>query len=346
MTDFEDWKRRAQEADILEEAIARGATLKRAGKEHTGPCPACGGKDRFSINAGKRIFNCRGSVGGDVIGMVMHIDGLSFTQACEALTGEPPPNGHSKPLSEPERQERARQRLEAEARQRVLKAQQEAYEADTREAAQAIWDASRPVPGTLAEVYLRSRGIVLEKYPDVLRFHPALPYPGKSKRYPVLVSRVDDLGGALTAVWRIFLRDDGRKADVPNAKLGLGPSAGGAVRLGGVESHIGIAEGVETALGAWLLNGCRYPVWSGLSTAISSLEIPLGVDWVTIFPDGDRPVKKQGDEYQPAVPAGRRAANALYVRLVEEGLRCNVAAEPPIGMDYLDLWVASQREVA
>jgi hypothetical protein len=45
----------------------------------------------------KRVFNCRGcDVGGDVIKLVEHLDGIDFTAACTKLAGEPPPaNGHA-----------------------------------------------------------------------------------------------------------------------------------------------------------------------------------------------------------------------------------------------------------
>lgn len=344
---FEDWKRRAAESDILQEAVRLGAKLKRAGREWIGPCPTCGGTDRFSVNPSKGVFNCRGATGGNIIAMTMHVAGLSFLEAVEAITGEPNPSGReAKPLSAEECEAREKQRAENEARQRSREAEQAAYQEDTRETAQAIWSASQPIAGTLAQTYLRSRGIVLDEYPDVLRFHPVLPYPGKSKRYPVLVCRVDDVIGNLTGIWRIFLRDDGRKADVENAKLGLGPTAGGAVRLNGMAPHIGIAEGVETALAAWLLIGRSIPVWSGLSTSYVNLEVPLGVSRITIFPDGDRPLRKRGHEYEPAIPAGRKAAQALFARLTEDGVRASIAAEPPPGKDYNDLWIEQMREVA
>jgi putative DNA primase/helicase len=345
---FEDWKQRALQSDILAEAQRRGAKLKRAGREWVGPCPVCGGADRFSVNVQKRVFNCRGSEGGDVIAMVRHIDGVSFSEACADLTGESPPSGNLKSLSGAEKAERDRLRAEAEQRQQARKAQKLAYQEDTKEAAWKIWGASIGIPDTLAEKYLNARGIPTPDsgWPNVLRFHPSLPYPGKPKPYPVLVCRVDDVEGNLTAIWRIFLREDGRKADVENAKLGLGPSACGAVRLNGIASHIGIAEGVETALGAWLLTGQRIPVWSGLSTAISNFEVPLGVSRVTIFPDGDRPMRRRGREYEPAEPAGRKAAQALFARLTEEGIRAAIAAEPPPGKDYNDLWLEQVRELA
>lgn len=345
MTAFEDWKRKAQEADILSEAVARGAILKRMGREHIGPCPACAGTDRFSINVQKRVFNCRGAEGGDVVKMVMHLGGLSFKQACEELTGEPPPNGQARPLSEAEKAARAKTLADAKARERARQAREAAYQEDTREAANLIWRGGVEIAGTVADRYLISRGV--GGIEDLkLRFHASLPYP-KGKPYPALVARVDDVDGHLTAVWRIFLRDDGRKADVPNAKLGLGPARGGAVRLGGMSRKIGIAEGVETALGAWNLMNRAFPVWAALSTAgMVAFEPPLGVDHVVIFPDGDKPIRKRGHEYEPAIPAGRKAAEALRSNLLKAGVACTIAAEPPPGRDYLDLWREQCREDA
>jgi len=47
-----------------------------------GPCPVCGGTDRFSINRQKNLWNCRGcQKGGGVIDLVQHLQGLSFPAA-------------------------------------------------------------------------------------------------------------------------------------------------------------------------------------------------------------------------------------------------------------------------
>src|SRR5262249_25408457 len=60
-----------------------------------GPCPNCGGTDRFSINTVKGLFNCRGcNTVGDVIDLVIFLDHCGFEEACETLTHEPKPNGH------------------------------------------------------------------------------------------------------------------------------------------------------------------------------------------------------------------------------------------------------------
>jgi DNA primase len=76
-------------ADILATA-RRFTTLKREGSnEHVGPCPRCGGRDRFGVNTRKRVFNCRGcGARGDVIALVMIAQGVSFAEAVAELAGQ------------------------------------------------------------------------------------------------------------------------------------------------------------------------------------------------------------------------------------------------------------------
>jgi AAA domain/CHC2 zinc finger len=73
---------------------ARGIRLRKSGAELIGPCPVCGGTDRFSINIRKQIFNCRGcGKGGDGISLVQFLDGTDFLQAVETLAGKKPNGG-------------------------------------------------------------------------------------------------------------------------------------------------------------------------------------------------------------------------------------------------------------
>jgi hypothetical protein len=64
--------RHARSMRIEDEVGRRGIQLRRSGNnEYCGPCPKCGGRDRFSINTRKQLFNCRGCrKGGDVIELV------------------------------------------------------------------------------------------------------------------------------------------------------------------------------------------------------------------------------------------------------------------------------------
>jgi DNA primase len=69
---------RARAIRVEDEVARRGIALKRAGAEQFGPCPVCGGTDRFAINVHKQVFNCRVcGAKGDVIALVQHLDGVS-----------------------------------------------------------------------------------------------------------------------------------------------------------------------------------------------------------------------------------------------------------------------------
>jgi hypothetical protein len=86
-----NWLDKARAVRIEDELARRGITL-RGKNEQCGPCPVCGGDDRFSINIQKQVFNCRGcGVGGDVIALVQHLDGTEFNDAVTKLVG-PKPN--------------------------------------------------------------------------------------------------------------------------------------------------------------------------------------------------------------------------------------------------------------
>ena len=83
----------AKRADLV--ALAeRHTTLKRAsGREWAGPCPRCGGDDRFHVGAGAEgegWWACRQchSKRGDAIAFMQWLTpGLSLPEALQALTG-------------------------------------------------------------------------------------------------------------------------------------------------------------------------------------------------------------------------------------------------------------------
>lgn len=184
-----------------------------------------------------------------------------------------------------------------------------------------LWEAARPVGGTLVEAYLRSRGITLPP-PPALRFAPELPHALSGQRLPAMVARVEDVAGRFLGVHRTYLARDGHgKARVEPQKMMLGGVAGGAVRLGEAVDGLLVCEGIESALAAAQASG--RPAWAALSTSgLRALELPADVREVTIVPDGDRP--------------GRDAAIAAARRWIGEGRQVRIAATPD-GRDINDL---------
>jgi len=57
--------------------------------EAVGPCPGCGGTDRFSLNAKMNVWRCRQGggdpIGGDPIALVMHCENVTFRRAVQIL---------------------------------------------------------------------------------------------------------------------------------------------------------------------------------------------------------------------------------------------------------------------
>src|SRR5262249_57468892 len=78
----------AKAIPIERELERRGVRLKRMGHELVGPCPRCGGHDRFGVNTQNQVWNCRHCAkGGDILDLVQHLDGVTLGEAVKTLTG-------------------------------------------------------------------------------------------------------------------------------------------------------------------------------------------------------------------------------------------------------------------
>ncbi|MDO5606057.1 MAG: hypothetical protein Q4G25_12935, partial [Paracoccus sp. (in: a-proteobacteria)] len=79
------------------------------------------------------------------------------------------------------------------------------------EAAQRLFAAVQPIAGTLAETYLRSRGITRITGLDALRSHPRCYYRanGVTEIWPAMIAAVTDNDGKITGVQRTWLAGDG-----------------------------------------------------------------------------------------------------------------------------------------
>jgi Toprim domain/CHC2 zinc finger len=315
---------RASAVRIEDEIERRG--IKLVGRvDRCGPCPQCGGKDRFSINVRKQVFLCRGCAAhGNVIALVRFLDGCGFLEALEYLTGERAP-----------------------APSRPAPAATDAPSDDDRDAralmfAKQIVSEMRPILGTPGETYLRDiRKIDTEAVADVLERTDAIGWlpavyfnePDHAlhgRKLGAIISVMTDMITAepTGAISRTYLDPEGRK--LGKAKT-LGSPAG-IVRLSldeDVLEGLHLAEGLETALSAMSI-GLR-PMWATGSTALMA-KVPVlsGIEALTIIADHD------------ANGAGERAASEVASRWREAGRETHVYLREVLG-DFNDVLLETAR---
>ena len=119
-------------------------------------------------------------------------------------------------------------------------AEQRKEDAKRSGAAFRLWlDATPSLAGTLADRYLKGRGLdlaALGRQPSSLRFH-AKCFKGDDKSvHPALVAAIAgppnrEHGGKIVAVHRTYLTPAGGKLAAGHAKMTLGRYVGGAIRL-------------------------------------------------------------------------------------------------------------------
>lgn len=257
-----------------------GIPIQRAGSEMKGCCPFHPDKSpSFTIFDGGRRFYCFGcGASGDVLDFLRRLHGVGLREAADMLTGGELPTVRLAPLPPA------------------------SDEPDRREEARAIWEASQPITGTLAEVYLRWRCLHLP-LPDSLRF-AVLPYGKSGQTYPVLVAAVMAANGDLIGIQRTFLAGNGEgKAAVPKAKLSLGKVSGGAIHLAPPAASLIVTEGVEDAL--TLQQTLGVATWAAAGASM----LPK-----MAFPDLVRDVAIGGDNDDAGRDAARKAAHAFMLR--------------------------------
>jgi hypothetical protein len=276
----------ARDRDILQEAQQRGVRFPKsrrsgAAMEFVGPCPLCGGTDRFSINTRKQVFNCRQCrVGGNVIAFVQWIDGVTFTEAVLRLIGEDAGGATSRPAVDVE----AIRRQIAEAR-----AKAEAETVRRQQRARYWWQEAVPIWGTAAQVYLEDhRRLVLpaDISPRVLRYHPACPFGEWPSVEPCLLALFTDvLTDQPTGIMRTAL--DGGAGKIGRKAAGqMGRSAIKLVADEDVGESLVIGEGLETCLSGYPLG--LWPAWAlGSADAIAKFPLIPGVGHLVIHCEND-----------------------------------------------------------
>ena len=219
-----------------------------------GPCPMCGGKDRWRFTDHKQNgwWVCNTCGKGNGIELVMEFKGsIEFKSAAQMIEGV---IGKSEVVTNVERSP-----------------------AELRQAMTELWGQGVAVTSeSLSGRYLESRGV----------FHrcSSLRDVASMRCTGLLAKIVGPEGKAAVNVQRIYLDENAMKI-TRKVMPGTVPP-GSAVRLFPIGPVLGIAEGIETALSASKIFG--IPVWAALNAGnLEGFRPPDGVTEVVICADHD-----------------------------------------------------------
>lgn len=246
-----------------------------------GPCPVCGGRDRYRFDDHQQRggWYCNSCGAGDGFRLLQLLHGWDFRTArtrvleaadLAAAAGAAPPA--AAPPRRPDPTEPARPTARARALRR------------TATTPDAVPDVVR---------YLQSRSLWPLPPRCTLRAHAAAEYWHEGEqlgRYPALLADVVDVNCELVTVHATYLHDGAKLQGAAPRKI-LSPMVGRigcAVRLLPLAGDVlGVAEGIETALAASLLHD-GLPCWSALNaTLFAKFMPPREVRHVVLFADRD-----------------------------------------------------------
>lgn len=178
-------------------------------------------------------------------------------------------------------------------------------------AARRLFVITKPIRGTLAESYLRRRGIDNLSDLSSLRFHPRCYYRpsaiAPTETWPALIAAVTDPAGEITGLQRTWLARDGSgKAPLATPRRVMGDLLGHGVRFGIAADVLAAGEGIETVLSA----RCALPrmpmLAAGSAAHLAAILFPPGLQRLYILRDRD--------------PAGSAACDRLSERAASLGI--------------------------
>ncbi|GEP60933.1 toprim domain-containing protein [Reyranella soli] len=229
-----------------------------------GPCPICGGRDRFRFTNkdSDGWYFCNQCGPGSGILLLRRLHSWDHAEACRQVDRVLNAGANRRPAANVKaaRSNASRQ----SAIERLLRL------------------ANKP---EIVSAYLAKRAIAASS--PLLRGHPACDYYDQDRglvgRFPAVVAPVVAPDGKLISAHRIYLADlDPRKKNMEV----IGTLNGAAVRLYEVDDEMGIGEGIETCLAAYQLFG--IPMWAALTAyGIETFEPPPGLQRLHIFGDND-----------------------------------------------------------
>ena len=288
---FADWQ---DKADVLE--------LKREGAELSGPCPVCGGVDRFHVGRnreGGAKVGCRGCMDGQPDDARRKAFGVVLREAFpERGRGERGGNGNRKPPLRQTPRKRACRRSDAMA----------------VEDAERLWAGAVAAEGTPAMDYLELRGVNPWRIPDGSEPCGWLP-AGKALELldhakagtppegcaGVLVWPWTDAAGAVLAVQCEGLDGRGRRCD-PRWRRTVGRMEAAFFRCGWTDSQrTVIVEGPMDAVAVATVDGVDAYAVGGSQWASKADDLAALGRHIVLMPDGDEAGDSAFDRLWPAL---------------------------------------------
>lgn len=302
MADFDKIKAEASGRWL---SIFRGLGIYLREDGRHGPCPSCGGEDRFRLDrdsAERGSYYCSQCGPGDGISLIRKVLGVDFKEAMAAVGGVV--GGCDKNVVPKETKM-------------------------TKEKLRSMFDGgSRAASGDMVGSYLQGRG--LSTVPSALWCLPKCWEPETKKNHNAMVGIFSAPDSEVCCVHRTYI-DAAGKLDLESPKKltpTCRPMIGGAIRLfEPVNGLIAVAEGIETAIAVQEYMG--VPCWSVVSSEImKGFEPPEGITDVVVCGDNDQNF------------AGQAAAFILGQRLSAKGYGVTVMIPDKPGHDYLDEYVS------
>lgn len=267
-----------------------------------GPCPICGGKDRYRFDdrGGLGTWICSHCGAGDGLKLLQELFGWSFVQAAKEVDSvvQTAPQISIK-----------KERTEAEK---------------IAEIKRVLSECKVVIKGDPVWLYLNRR-TGINTVPSDIRFHPALPH-SEGGKHPAMIAIMRNFDGNGASIHRTYLTANGEKANVNAVKKFMQGRAlmGSSVWLCKPKGKIGVAEGIETALAASRIFG--VPMLAATNAALlEGLIFPCQVEEVLVFADND------------ANFVGQSAAYRLAARLVRDGIKAEVVIPEKVNTDFADI---------
>ncbi|UXM94304.1 hypothetical protein N5853_09310 [Bartonella sp. HY329] len=149
-------------------------TISRNG-EYAGPCPQCGGKDRFSYNIRKDVWNCRGCAKGGhgALSLAAHVLGLDLHIRADLIKASETVLGRTAPQNEVSDEEHLKAKWLFEQRQKKASASRakadaaaKFYREKEQRLAREKWQAGRLLQDSPFNAYLAKRcGGAISSFP-------------------------------------------------------------------------------------------------------------------------------------------------------------------------------------